>query len=141
MSTKTKNERGASIVEFAFSLPVLLVLLIGIMKCGITFNNWITLTESVAVGGRTLAISRLSNPTGCTLATTAIQNAAVNLQVSNLTIPTPTFSGGGGSSCDTGLVAGDSATVSASYPCNLKILWYNFAPGCTLSSTIVERIE
>jgi len=141
MSTKTKNERGVAIVEFAFSLPVLLVLLIGIMKCGTTFNNWITLTEAVAVAGRTLSVSRLDNPNGCDLATTAFQNAAVTLPgLSNYT-PSYTFTGPGGSSCSSGLVAGDSAQVSATYACNLKILWYNFAPGCTLPATIVERIE
>jgi Flp pilus assembly protein TadG len=141
MSTKTKNQRGASIVEFAFSLPVLLVLLIGIMKCGTTFNHWITLTESVAVAGRTLSVSRLSNPSGCDLATTAFQSAGVTLPGIGSVTPSYSFTGGGGSSCTTGLVAGDSATVSASYACDLKILWYNFAPGCTLPATIVERIE
>jgi len=141
MSTKTKNERGVAIVEFAFSLPVLLVLLIGIMKCATAFNHWITLTEAVAVAGRTLSVSRLDNPNGCNDATTAFQNAGVSLPGISGVTPSYSFTGGGGSSCTTGLVAGDSATVSASYPCDLKILWYNFAPGCTLPATIVERIE
>jgi len=140
MNTKRKSEKGQSLVEFALALPILLVLLLGILKGGTTFYNWITLAESVQVGGRTLAVSRLDNPNGCSLATTALQNAAVNLSGNTNITPSYTFSGNGGSSC-TNLVAGDSATVTATYACNLQILWYNFAPNCTLKSTITERIE
>jgi Flp pilus assembly protein TadG len=141
MTRKSKNERGAALVEFAGLLPVLVILLIGIMKFGIVFNNWITLTEAVAIAGRTLSVSRLSNPSGCDLATTAFQNAGVTLPgIGNVT-PSYSFTGGGGSSCITGLVAGDSATVTASYSCNLKVYGHDYAPGCTMTSTIVERIE
>jgi len=140
MNTKRKNETGQSLVEFALALPILLVLLLGILKGGTTFYNWITLAESVQVGGRTLAVGRLNNPDACSLATTALQNAAANLPGNTNITPSYSFTGNGGSSCSN-LVAGDSATVTASYACNLKILWYNFAPGCTLTSTITERIE
>jgi Flp pilus assembly protein TadG len=140
MTTKRKNEAGTALVEFAFVLPVLLVLLIGIMKCGTTFNNWITLTEAVAVGGRTLATNRLDNPNACTDATTALQNAAVVLPHGSTITPSYSFTGNGGSSCAT-LVAGDSGTVTATYACDLKVLWYDFKPGCTLTATITERIE
>ena len=157
MTKKQKKERGQSLVELALALPLLLLLLIGILKGGIAFNNWITLSEAVRVGGRTLAVSRVDNgltPNACALATTAIQNAAVNLpQASQLAVPQNgsctassapcvgyTFVG---SSTCSNLVAADSATVTANYPCDLTVIWYNFAPNgtCMLTSTITERIE
>ena len=140
MTTRRKNEEGTALVEFAFTLPVLLVLLLGIMKCGTVFNNWITLTEAVRVGGRTLAVNRLVNPNACTLATTALRSAAVDLPLGNSITPSYSFTGNGGSTCSN-LTAGDSGTVTATYPCDLQVLWYNFAPSCTLTSTITERIE
>ena len=141
MTTKTKLARGTAMVEFAFALPVLLALVLGIVKFGIAYNNKITLTEAVAVAGRTLSVSRLDNPNGCTDATTAFRLAGASLSGIGTITPSYSFSGGGGSSCASGLVAGDSATVSASYACDVKILFYNFAPGCTLTATITERIE
>jgi len=129
------------LVELALALPVLLLLLLGIIKGGIAFNNWITLTEAVRIGGRTLAISRLvgnQTPNACDLATTALKSAATNLNQTNITVPTPTFSGN--STC-TSLNVGDSGTMTATYPCDLAIFGVNFAPGCTLSAQITERIE
>ena len=39
-------------VEFTLVLPVLLVVLFGIIQFGITFNNYISLTDSVRAGAR-----------------------------------------------------------------------------------------
>ena len=40
MNLKTfKNERGQTMTEFAFVLPILLVMLFGIIQFGIIFNN------------------------------------------------------------------------------------------------------
>ncbi len=137
------REGGQALVEFALVLPLLLVLVLGIIKFGILFNNYITLTNAVVNGARTLATNRGAGtgpPTACTLASTAITNAAVNLNTSQITIPTPSFSGSGGSTCS-GMVAGDTATMKATYPCDLTILGVNFAPSCTLTSQTTVRIE
>ena len=137
---KRKKQKGQALVEIGLALPVLCLLLLGVIKCGTAFNNWITLTEAVRIGGRTLSVNRLSNPNGCTLATTALQSAAATLPNANTITPTYSFAGNGGSSCSN-LIAGDSGTVAATYPCDLRIFGINFAPGCTLSSQITERIE
>jgi hypothetical protein len=36
---------------------------------------------------------------------------------------------------------GESANVSATYPCNLTIMGVNYSPSCTLSSQSTERVE
>ena len=56
-------------VEFALVAPVLLMLVIGMMQFGLLFNKYITLTDAVRGGARSLAIGRgLSDP--CDLAVT-----------------------------------------------------------------------
>ncbi len=50
-------------VEFAIVLPLLLLLVTGIIQFGLMFNKYITLTDAVRSGARTLALGRgLSNP-------------------------------------------------------------------------------
>src|SRR5256885_16626116 len=60
-----KNERGQTMTEFAFVLPILLVLLFGIIQFGVIFNNYVTLTDAARTASRKGAVSRnSSNPAG-----------------------------------------------------------------------------
>ena len=45
-------------VEFAIVLPILLMLVFGIIQCGILFNHSLTLTDAVRAGARQAAVSR-----------------------------------------------------------------------------------
>ena len=136
---RTHGETGNALVEFAIVLPLLLFLTLGIMRAGILFNNWVMLTDSVRAGARVLAISRAPGVNACTLATTALRNAAPTLNPANLTIAS-TFPGSA-STC-TNLIEGADARITASYPCDLNIMGINFTPnGCTLNASTTERIE
>jgi len=121
------------------ALPLLTMLLVGIIKGGILFYDYVTLADAVAVGARTLATSR-GVTTACTLAETALTNAATNLVTSNISI-TISFSSAN-DSCTAGFNPGDEATVQATYPCNLVIPFAgNLWPSCTLTSQTTVRIE
>jgi len=56
-----KNEKGASAVEFALILPLLIMLVFGIVQFGIAFNNYITITHAAREGARIAAVD-LNNP-------------------------------------------------------------------------------
>ena len=56
-----KNEKGASAVEFALILPILIILVFGIVEFGIAFNNYIALTHAAREGARIAAVD-LNNP-------------------------------------------------------------------------------
>lgn len=47
-----RNERGATLVEFAIAIPVLLLLIFGIMEFGWIFHGWVTLTAAAREGAR-----------------------------------------------------------------------------------------
>lgn len=53
---RPSGERGAALVEFAFLLPVLLLLVVGIIEFGRTFNAQISLTGAAREGARYMAI-------------------------------------------------------------------------------------
>jgi Flp pilus assembly protein TadG len=50
------DERGVALVEFALVLPVLMMLLVGIVSAGTTYDQQITLTQAVREGARYGAI-------------------------------------------------------------------------------------
>ena len=136
------SEEGQAMVEFALVLLPLLMLLFGIIKFGILFNNYVTLTNAAAYGARTLAVNRGAGsgpPDACALAETALTNSAVTLNSSQITI-TPAFPSPDTSTCDS-LVPGEPATIQATYPCDLQILFLNVWPSCQLSAQVTVRIE
>ncbi len=138
------DQKAAAAVEFAFVVPILILVCLGIIQFGITINNYEMLTGGTTVAARQFALSRGSG-TPYTNATTALYNAAPNLTKANITVTlkvngTACASDG---SCQTAMTSGQGkpATVIASYPCNLSFDGFNFAPSCTLSSTVTESIE
>lgn len=139
-----KHERGTSAVEFAFVAPVLVLLAVGVAKFGLVLNNYLTLTESVATGARYLSLSR-GGATPYSTTISQIRAAAISLDSASLTITTRIdgVACGTDTACQTALTsaAGRSAAVSATYPCDLVIVGYNFSPTCTLSSSMTEMIE
>jgi Flp pilus assembly protein TadG len=52
-----KNQKGASAVEFAIILPVLVMLIFAIFEFGIAFNNYIALTHAAREGVRLAAVA------------------------------------------------------------------------------------
>ena len=142
--TLARDRAAATAVEFALLAPILLVLLMGMAKFGITLNSYVMLTEATADGARYLALSR-GAPTPYASTVSQVTATASNLTVASLTITT-TINGTACSTntaCQTALntAAGQPARVTATYPCNLTVMGINFAPGCTLSSATTLMIE
>ena len=46
------DSRGAALVELAFALPILVMLLVGMVSAGIAYNHQLALTHSAREGGR-----------------------------------------------------------------------------------------
>jgi len=141
-SVRAGREEGSALFEFAMVLPLLAMLVVGIIKAGILFYDYVTLADAVAVGARTLATSR-GVTAACTAAETAVTNAATNLITSKIT-STISFrsTGTNTDSCTGSLYSGDEADVQATYPCDLTIPFLgNVWPGCTLTSQTTVRIE
>jgi len=56
------GEKGASAVEFAIILPILIVLVFAIIQFGITYNNYISLTHAAREGARLAAVGLYEDP-------------------------------------------------------------------------------
>ena len=123
-----RSERGQSITEFALVLPLIVLLLFGVIQFGITFNNYVTLTDAVRAGARKGAVSRhLDDPEGATEA--QVRAAATDLKAADLQV-----------SVESTWNAGDEVSVSASYPFAIKALGVTIKSG-RMHSTTTERVE
>ncbi len=124
---RTRDDNGQTMVEFILVLPVLLIVLFGIVQFGITFKDYVTLTDAVRAGARTAAVSRNSaNPTADTIA--RVKNAS-DLTPANVDVTvTSTW------------VHGDDVVVTGKYPYSISLFGVVVASG-QLSTTTTERVE
>ena len=85
MRTRLRDEQGASAVEFAFIVPLLLVLVLGIAEFGHAFQVQGTLSAAVRDASPTLdppvtnAQITVTPQTGCPLNSTTTQNVRVTI--------------------------------------------------------------
>jgi Flp pilus assembly protein TadG len=127
-----QNERGQTMTEFAFVLPILLVLLFGIMQFGIIFNNYVTLTDAARAASRKGAVSRnLSAGAAEAACEDTGHQAGANLKNWGTDFVL---------TCSSSWTIGSDVTVTASYPYHVKLLGLVVADG-QLNTTMKERVE
>jgi Flp pilus assembly protein TadG len=153
-----RREGGQSMVEFSLVLPVVLLLLLAILKFGLLFNHYLTVTDAARVGARQLALGRgeketvtggvTKNP--CTDAEAAAIKSGGSLNLvagppPSGSFPAEQFSNGLATchNADTIWAQGDQVTFTVQYPCDLTIMGVNFWPGgsCTLKASASEAVE
>jgi Flp pilus assembly protein TadG len=144
------DDSGQSLVEFALTLPVLLLVFTGICTFGLAMNNYLTLTEATSVGARQVAVSRAQTLDPCAIASAAVYAAAPSMTQSKFTF-TFTFNGvnySGASCASTSMTTGAAgnlkqgtpAMVNITYPCNLVAYKYNFGT-CNLQAQTTEVVQ
>lgn len=139
-------------IEFALTLPVMLLVVTGILTFGLALNNYISLTDATNTAARQLSISRGNTSDPCALVAGVVQNAAPFLTAGNIsytiTLNSKAYSGSTCSSTSptTGaagnMVAGAPMTLQISYPCNLQVFRMNYVPNnCQLSAMTTEVMQ
>lgn len=154
------GDEGSTLVEMAFVLPILLVVLTGIFSFGIALNQDMVLTNAVNAGARGFALSRSGTTSlapsadPCLYAVTTAVSAASSLQASNMSFTfnyTPSGSGnpnkGGSATTYTGtgtsssvcanlaMYTGDIVQVQATYPVTPTIFGWSTRLNLTGTST------
>ena len=114
--------------EFALVLPILVFLLFGVIQFGITFNNYITLTDAVRAGARKGSVGRnLQNPQAATVQ--SVRDAATDLRQTDLQVTVVSS-----------WQQGSDVSVTGSYPYSISLLGLVVKSG-RLTSTTKERVE
>ena len=144
------DDSGQSLVEFALTLPVLMLVLTGICTFAVAMNNYQILTDATSVGARQIAISRNQTLDPCAVGSAAVIQAASSLKSSSLSF-SYSFNGSpySGTSCSStslttgatsNLVQGMPATITVSYPCSLVAYRYNFGT-CNMHVQTTEVVQ
>lgn len=130
-----RSERGQAMVEFAFVLPVLMVILLAIVQFGIAFNNYVTLTDAVRAGGRQATVGRfVADPVTAT--TDRVVSAAAGLTSTSITVSVTNADG----TTPPSFTHGNDVKVTATYPYTINLLGLAVYSG-NLSSSATEKVE
>lgn len=129
-------------LEFAIVAPFLLTITIGMLKFGVAMSHYIMLTNAVAQGTTTFALSRgTATPYATTVA--AINAAAPRLTAASITktlrvngVACTTDAG-----CTAALTSGATGTVIITYPCDLSVMGVNFLTTCTLTAQSAQMVQ
>jgi len=129
-STPLRREHGQTMVEFALTLPVLLMLVLGIAQLGVAFNHYIQLTDATRAGARFGAPLDCSGTCDRTdKVVSKVRASAANLDSAQVNVSvTSTWQ------------PGTDLRVCASYPYAINLIGLVVSSG-SLNSCTTERVE
>jgi hypothetical protein len=121
----------------------MITMLLGIGQFGIALYDKLAITDATRAAAREVAIGR-SSLTVYDDAVNRFFDSAPGIVRANTTL-TVSINGGActtNAGCAARLTSatGTPTTITARYPCSIKIMW-DFAPGCTLTSITTQRVE
>lgn len=148
--SRRRDERGTSIVEFAFVLPLIISMLLGMFTSGLAYSRKISMLDAVRDGARygaSLPVS--SDPQGLLSWETAVRSRVAEISAGELAtnqVCVKLVYPVGGNDCgvaDPPGAASESSVhivkVSASKSARIEFLFFSTSP--TLSAKVAARYE
>lgn len=137
------KRRGASIVEFALIVPVVLAILIGILESGWMSKNYLSVANAAREGARSAALGKTT-----TVIRTRVQNAAypVNVPTANIVLSYSTDNGAtyvamGDSGTQNSAPGGSMARVNVSITHQSLTRFFPFLNNRTIAVAVTMRRE
>jgi Flp pilus assembly protein TadG len=131
MTKQISDEKGASAVEFALVLPILILLIFGIIQFGFIFNDYISITHAAREGVRWAS---LREPESVVKEKTIDAAPSITLMEDDIEVSNPAPSADD---------QGQPVTVSVSYsvPIDVPIMQSLLGESFILASSATQRIE
>jgi Flp pilus assembly protein TadG len=108
---RKRNERGAALVEAAITIPILLLIAVGIFEFGRAYQTWQVLTNAAREGAR-LAVTPASNAANVqALVRTYMQNGGL-----------PNYATADVQVVSEDLTSGSASTITIGYPFSFMVL-------------------
>ena len=136
--------RGQALAETAVSLVFLLMIMTGIFSIGIAIARDIQLTQAVGAGAQYLQQIRTTTSDPCADTYNVITTSAPLLQSDSITVTvnmngtTPSQSGNSCAGAQSYLVMGAPVTVTATFPCDIKVYGVDIFSSCHLQAQVTE---
>jgi Flp pilus assembly protein TadG len=132
MLRRLRNQRGQSFVEFAFIMPFLVFLVLGIVQFGRALHSYLVIADAARVGARAGAVNRAG---ACTTAISKITSLGVLPSGATPTCSTP----------DGVTNPGGRLVISIPYSVTFGLPGFFGIPAVTetlnVSTTATERLE
>jgi hypothetical protein len=145
-SRRARGERGASLVEFALIIPIVLGLVFGIVEFGMAFNNYISIRQGIREGARQAVVANFGTNSSCTTT-----GGSPSTETKELMCLTKDRAGLGSTkdadlrvsvSFPNGYTVGNSVIICSEYPANsVTKLFQPLLNGKVLKSKTEMRIE
>jgi Flp pilus assembly protein TadG len=138
MNTFINNQKGAAAVEFAFVLPILMVLVFGTIEFGVLFYNKAMITNASREGARSGIVFAPTRPTDTDISSVVDTYCATSLiTFGTASSPATTVSRAGSD-------PGDSLTVNVTYHYDFLLLpnlIETLTPGLDITAQTIMRFE
>jgi Flp pilus assembly protein TadG len=130
------SEQGQTAVEFALVVPFIVALLLLVIQFGVTFHNYVTITDAARAGARKAIVARFGNA-NFDDAKQAVKDSAGALNQTTLSQP-----GMIDISDPDGMTPGSLVTVTVKYPysINVPLIGLSVSSG-TITAVAKERLE
>lgn len=123
-----KRSEGQAILEFVLVLPLIVTLVFVIVQFGITFNNYLQVTDAARIGARAAAVARLNGQEACPAAQAAVNNVNSSFGFSCV--------------CPNGCNAGDPVSITVTDPWNIEFPLIGISTGKRLlTGSSTEALE
>jgi Flp pilus assembly protein TadG len=128
MSRRLRGSEGQAIVEFVIVLPLVVTFVFVLVQFGITFNNYLRVTDAARVAARAAAVARfngnLDDP--CRAARDAVAAASSDLVLQ---------------SCSTSGRPGDPVTITVTHRWSVSLPLLPLSESGDLKGAATERLE
>jgi Flp pilus assembly protein TadG len=139
------REKGQAILEMAFALPILLILVLGIFDFGMALRSYVTITNATREGARLSIVACESSTDVTTVKARVVAYSSGLLSATNVSVDADDATTGNQDCSSTLPSGGHGVTVSATYTYNMITPLGNLvtalAGPITLSSSTTMRAE
>jgi Flp pilus assembly protein TadG len=140
-----RREDGQSLVEFALSLPMLLLVVTGVFVFGVVLFQYMSINQAAQCSLRQLVVSRGQITDPCAIVTTSVNSAMGSVDQSKLTITLTlngtTYTGTSCTSASASMILGASARVNISYPAKIMLAGNSISSGFTMTAQEQDKIQ
>jgi Flp pilus assembly protein TadG len=116
----SRGDSGASAVEFALVVPLLLLIVFGIINFGTLFSQQLTINNGVREGARRAVVADPAAPRSCDQIITSVRNQLSGIALDTAQVQVKVSQNGwsdGASSCGSGFVTTNFGANGAHIPC------------------------
>jgi Flp pilus assembly protein TadG len=136
------DDSGASAVEFALVVPILLLLVFGIVNFGILFSQQITLNNGVREGARRAVVADPAAPRSCDQIISSVRNqlSGLSLSPSQVQIKVSQDGWNDANACGGGFVSSGFGTNGTNVPCTNSYNAANHSGSLVVEAKYVSSI-